>query len=178
MKAIKSVLVFVSGLIAVVPGFVILKTSIGVPLPNLQNLFFGVIEATGCLTILLLILNKEKIVTKTSNKQTRYSLLFFGVFILGLIFYILLFNYCVVETPSSSSFFPLIWTDGLKHEVFDAGGKIKFVEKWLTDGSISIIQKTAGTSLSLTIVLFLLVYTLTLVSLIGSFIVASFNIKE
>ncbi|WP_047096498.1 hypothetical protein [Chryseobacterium lactis] len=178
MKIIKNTLLLVSGLIAIIPGFMILKTSIGVPSPDLESLFFGVLEATGCLAILLLLLNKEKIKTRTNDKKSKYTLLLFFLFILGLVIYIYLFNSCVIETPYSKGFFPLFLTDDLSREVLEAGGKIQFVEKWMTDGSKNIIQKTAGTSLSITVIIFLLIYTLTLTSLISSFVIASINIDD
>lgn len=178
MKIIKNTLLFVSGLIAIIPGFMILKTSIGVPSPELENLFFGVVEATGCLSVLLLLLNKEKIKAKTSGGQSKYSLLFFLLFILGLASYVYIFNSCVIETPFSKGFFPLFLTDNLSQEIGEAGGKVEFVEKWMTDGSKNIIQKTAGISLTITIIIFLFIYTLTLTSLISSFVIASLNIKD
>jgi hypothetical protein len=178
MKKAKTVLIFVSGLLAVIPGFLVLKTSLGVPSEYLQNLFFAVLEASGCISILLIYSNKNNIITKTKDKKSKYALLLFCGFFIGIIIYLTLYNYCVIETPFSKGFLPLILSDELSKEIALAGGKTQFIEQWMTDGTMNIIQKTSSIQLTFTIIVFLIVYILTLVSLVTSFTIITLNIKD
>ena len=180
MKTQKIILGSVTLLLSVIPGFLILKKSLGVPVEYFEQLCFGVVEAAGCLAILIIYNQRQKIGLWTSRNITRITLFTFTMFLIGLITYIFLFSYCIIDTPppSGKGFLPLISTTELDNEIANAGGKFEFVKKWQTDGVMTIVQKTASFQLTLTLVIFLLLYVITLVYLVTSFALITINMKK
>jgi hypothetical protein len=174
----QKILSTVTILLSVIPGFLILKQSLGVPEEDLEKLFFAVVEATGCLTILIIYMNKSWFATLTSKNKLNKIILSFGIFLGGLTIYIFLFNTCVIETPNSKGFLPLFGTDELLNEISKSGGKAEFVEFWLRDGVKNIVQRTSSFQLTVTVLLFLFLYVITLVSLVASFAIITVNLEN
>ena len=70
----KKLFLAASGLFAAVPGLMIISKSIGTP-PSYEHLFGGVIEAFGVLSLLILLVNKNKLKKVKPERITRLAII-------------------------------------------------------------------------------------------------------
>lgn len=175
MKAIKTLLILTTATVSVIPGFLVIRDNLGVPIESLQSLFFGIVESAGCLCLLIVFLKKDDLQKLTNNRKATLSILGFCCFFAFLCLYMILYNSCVVVTPSARAFFPLMVTPELEQSITDVGNRYNFTEQLLTNGAQSVIEETASFSQTVTVIIFLLIFVLALVSLILSFAIITVN---
>jgi hypothetical protein len=173
MENLKIFFSSLSALFAIVPGVAVLITNLGVPEPEMKNLFAGVVEALGCISLALVILNRSYFKKKKPGSLTVIIIWSSLTFFISLLLYIFLFNYCVIDHALYGRvYFPLFETEQLHSKIKEAGGRYGFVEKYLGDGSRMIIMQTAYNSRIFTTIILLFVYQLALTSLVLTFGIA------
>jgi hypothetical protein len=147
----------ISGLFAAIPGFAIMWKGIGTP-PDYTFLFGGVVEAFGCLSLLLLWMNRVKIRKIESRKIVKAAIILGLSGFISIITYIILFNVCVVSHPTNHTVFFPLWLSGqLENMVTMAGGRWAALDYF---GWFGIYQATQNTpvALALTAAILLFVY--------------------
>jgi len=159
MKKLSDVLTLASGVFGVIPGITILLTSVGVPPEQSRQLYGGVIEALGIISLLILWLNKSRIVKMTEKSITKWSLGFTGLFLFALLLYLFLFNYFVLQTGHSKPVFFPFWPQGdLQYNILKYGGRMEIIYKFGRDDVYNLIEQTSKVSLIITSLIFLLIY--------------------
>lgn len=175
MKQLQSLFKGVTATLALIPGLSILIKNLGVPDSDYKNIFFAVIQSSGCLILLLLYLNRERVDKMDKKRKTKYSIISFILFFISLLFYLYLFDTCVTTSENGSIFFPLYKPASLINEIIQCGGEIGFISKYLSDGAKLYIETKASTQLILSVITLLLVYVFSLSCLVFSFGLISTN---
>src|SRR5260221_11341881 len=112
MEKLKTLFTTVSGIFAVIPGITVLMSNLGVPPNTSKFLFAGTIESLGVLTLLLLWLNKEKIVSWSVYKITKLCVVSIIIFFISFVAYLFLFGWLVVPVDNTESLFFPLWSNG------------------------------------------------------------------
>lgn len=100
-----------SAVFVAVPGLAVLLSGIGAP-PGYRLVFGGVIEACGAFAILVLWINRERLGQRPVATITRWAVGFLGLFLVLLILYLGLYNWCVVEHSVRGTVYYPLWTSG------------------------------------------------------------------
>jgi hypothetical protein len=151
-----------------IPGLVIILTGLGTP-PTYKILFGGIVEAIGVLVLLLLWTNRERIRRMEKPKITNLSKNCAILFIVALILYIIIYDYCVINVEDRATvYFPLWSTGELADLIERAGSRYEAVIKY---GKDAIIKATQSMSLvmSITTIVMLLVYQTIFTSIVIAF---------
>ena len=92
MKDLANILRAASGVFAVLPGIAAITTGLVIP-PGRSGLFGGVVVALGVLTLIIISLRKDHIVSVDKNRKELQSKLIKKCIVLVSVFFILLFSY-------------------------------------------------------------------------------------
>jgi len=166
-----------SGLFTAVPGLLTMRRSLPVP-QGYAVLFGGVLQATGCLGLLLLWLNRSKLKklrAATLTRATILCLLLFGVCLSG---YVYALRVCDVTVHIKQegdvyAFYPL-WPSGTLAQLVAETGSRQEALMERRDGVVRLIAEAPfATTTSLLLLLWL--YALALSSLVVAFGVAGFG---
>jgi len=159
MEKLKTLFTTVSGIFAVIPGITVLMSNLGVPPNTSKFLFAGTIESLGVLTLLLLWLNKEKIVSWSVYKITKLCVVSIIVFFISFVAYLFLFGWLVVPVDNTESLFFPLWSNGeLQRGLAEFGGsKSELIRQWGRDDVYKVIQDSSTAPLLWTTILFLFI---------------------
>jgi hypothetical protein len=165
----KNILIGLSVTFGSIPGLIIIQKGLGVPPSESESLYGGVIEATGCLSLLLIHINKYKLQTIPIKLINRIIIYTFLLFILTLLLYIFIDNYFVISYPNrTDTLFPF-WNQGkLSEEINQAGSRENFL-KYGSDQVKLEINKYSKASYILTKIIFIFLYQLVFTSLVVCF---------
>lgn len=154
----KTLYVALSALFGATPGFVVMWTGIRTP-PDYNYLFGGVIQAVGCLALVLLWMNRVRIRRIDPKKVTRNAIVLGICAFLSIAVYLFLFNLCVVSHSTNKTVFFPLWTTGdLAVLIEDAGGRWKVLDLHGFTGIQNEIDALPFYLMPLTVVILLFVY--------------------
>jgi hypothetical protein len=173
---IKSLFKWSSGTLALVPGFAIILSNLGVPPGISATLYGGVIEATGSITFLIMLINKEKISSWKLAKINRIAIVSFCLFVLACIAYLALYNLQVVysEKYDIHILFPLWSGKELTFMIGQAGSRSQSIDAYGPAGVQQAINRSPG-ALETTRIMFSLLYILLFETLVVAFGVLGFK---
>ena len=172
--SLRKLFIAASSASAAVPGVAVIIKGIGSP-PDQQTLFGGLIEAIGALSLLILLVNRDKIRGVEAEKITRWSVALGLTSILLFFAYIAMFGTCVKSDSSGTTFIP-IWTSGeLKQMIQKTGSRDAAISVYGVDAIHDAIRKMPSVALPLTTVFLLLVLLTALNSLTLAFGLIGFH---
>jgi hypothetical protein len=159
----------VSGLFSLIPGIAVMIKVLGSP-PD-HNISFGaVIEVFGTLSLLVLFMNKPRIVDSPVVKITRWVILLAALSIITLVIYIALFNFCVVSVKDRGTVYYPVYTSGNVAIMIErAGSRSAAIERYGIDAVTEAVNEMPGIPIALTTILLLLVYLLIFTPLVLAF---------
>lgn len=164
----KNLFTALSAVFGIIPGAVVLMTGITVPV-GYKLLFGGVIEALCCLIILYAYIRRESILKYKERKSIQLLKKSGAVFLIGLMGYIILYNYSIYEddyiknrNPDAEAsdytvIYPLVLTGTLDQLVWNSGGRQKAILEHTAPGVNEVI-KDDPLFYSITIIIFLFLY--------------------
>jgi hypothetical protein len=127
---LRSVFVTASGLFLSVPGLAAMLKGLGAP-QGYEVLFGGIVEALGALSMLLLILRRQKLREITLKRVTQVSLILCTVSIISLLIYLYILNLCIVVHPTHGTVFFPLWTSGhLRNIVEHTGSRYAALDRY------------------------------------------------
>lgn len=154
-----------------VPGLAVLATGIGTP-PESRALFGGTIESLGAFTLLLLWVNRERIMVMAPSTISKRSVMLIFMFFLSLLSYVMMFSICVKDIDGET-YFPLWVSAELKEMVHLAGGRDAAVQRYGIDAVHNAIHNTSDISLPVTTAVLLVTYALSFTFLTIAFALLS-----
>lgn len=170
MKKVSDLFTLASGVFGVIPGLAILLTNIGVPPDESKELYGGIIEALGILTLLLLWLNKSRISKATEKTITKRALICVSVFLVMLFVYLFVYNYYVLKSGHSKPLFFPFWPQGeLQYNIWKYGGRMQIIHAFGRDDVFNLIEESSKVPLIFTSLIFLLIYQAVFMSLTTAF---------
>ena len=174
--SVKSLFKWSSGTLALVPGFAIILSNLGVPPGMSATLYGGIIEATGSITFLMMLLNKEKISQWELAKVNKIAVVSFSIFVLACIGYLTLYNIQVAfsEKYDIRILFPFWNGEELGYMIRQAGSRSLAIDNYGPAAIKDAINKSAG-SVEGTKILFSVLYILLFEALVVAFGVLGFK---
>lgn len=173
----KELLLSLSGIFGVLPGAAVIIIGLYTP-PGRKALFGGIIEALGCLTLLILLTNSGKLTKLGKKRATNIAVLFGIVFFLFLLVYISLASYSIKTIEGRGTAYYPLWTGPkLSDLVSRAGGRSAAIEKYGID---EVIEKTEKPEINLIItdIVLIFFYQGIFTSLTIAFGILGFRIKK
>ncbi len=154
-----------SGAFAVLPGFALLVTGLGVP-PGYRFLFFGVLEAFGILALLLVYLNRSYIQRMSKKSITSVAIVLAVCALMSIIVYVPLHNLCLIESTKpeydgfGAIYFPICVTGTLADNVQRLGSRTAAVDGYGPAVIEEQLQRMSGISWRrpVTTIVLLLIY--------------------
>jgi hypothetical protein len=174
----KAVFISLSAAVAVLPGLLILTTALDIP-PNESSVLYGaIVEISGCLTLMIVLINRKKIKKISKRKLSSAGIGLFVLFITGLFTYIFLYGICVVDYPGrSTTFYPLWLGEPLARQVKEAGGREAFLGEYGADQVAMLVHQFSKASLLITRMIFIVAYELVTLPVILAFSILSTRVK-
>lgn len=147
-----------SAILAVTPGLTIILLGIGVP-PQSKGLLGGITEAIGGIVLLIVYVNRKRIVRLSKSKLNRAVGMLILISICSVGLYILLLKHCVIIHPTHHSiYFPIVTTGRMAQIIDSVGSRYRALDIY-GHHSIStemLSMPAYGFLISLTTLLFVL----------------------
>jgi hypothetical protein len=141
---LRSILLAASGLFFSVPGLAAILKGLGAP-PGYQAVFGGFVEALGALSMVLLILRRDKLREMALGRATKTSLVLCASSLFSLLVYLFLFNFCIVTHPTHGTVFFPLWTSGHLSEIVSrAGSRYAALDRYGTFPITSAVRNMWG----------------------------------
>lgn len=170
MKKVSDLFTMASGVFGVIPGLTVLLTNIGVPPDESKELYGGIIEALGIVTLLMLWLNKSRIANATEKSITNWALICVGLFLVMLFVYLFVYNYYVIKSGHSKPLFFPFWPQGdLQYNLWKYGGRMQIIRAFGRDDVYTLIEESSKVALIFTSLIFLLIYQAVFMSVTMAF---------
>ena len=174
----KQLFLAATAVFGVVPGLAIIGKGIGAP-PEMNFLFGGVVEAFGALALIILWVNKDKIVKLPTVKVTRWAVALGLLCFIFIVVYVIIYSYCVVKhEDSGTAYYPLWMTGDIAKMVEKAGSRQAAIDDYGIDAVKEKINKMSPFALSITSTVLLLIYQSVFTSLTIAFGLLGFHKKK
>jgi|WetSurMetagenome_2_1015567.scaffolds.fasta_scaffold371903_1 hypothetical protein len=161
----KKLFISASCVFGVIPGIAVIKSGLGAP-PGYDILFGGIIETLGALSILVLWLNKNRIIKIALHKKNKIVYILGILSFLFIINYLFIFNHCVIRDENRGTLYFPLWTSGELSEMIEKQGtRQNVIIKYGIDSVRDAINKMSDTALTFTTVILLFFYQLIFTSL-------------
>jgi hypothetical protein len=170
----KNLFLALSGVFGALPGVSIIIGGLFTP-PGKKVLFGGVVEALGCLAILILWTNRDRLRKLDRSKATRTAIALGVIFFFFLILYLSLASYCIKTVQDRGTVYYPLWTNAeLTQLINKAGGRTAAVENYGIDDIIEKTQKPE-INLILTDIIFLFTFQAIFTSITLAFGILGFR---
>jgi hypothetical protein len=154
-----------SSAFACIPGLGAILTGFGAP-PNAGAWFGGVATTMGVFTIILIMLNSERLSAHSMQAITKVSILLLIAGIILCAIYTLLFDWCIVNHLAYGSVVYPLWTSGDLAQMVDrAGGRWNALDRYGAYGVDAAIRRSSSSVWALTVATFIVCYSAMIVSL-------------
>jgi hypothetical protein len=170
MERTSQIIIFIVGLISVLPGIPFLTNKLILPVENdiLHTFFIAIIEILSFCSFLILWIKRKKISRMKENRFIKIMVVSFISFFIFLITYIFLYYSSVYYPPEYDAVFvPIFRNSTLNQFILNHGGNvISVVVNHGRDTLVEEIQNVAKVELFFSVLLFLLTYILTFLSIL------------
>lgn len=165
----KRVLLAAASAFACIPGLAAILSGLGAP-PTAGVWFGGLATSMGVVTILIVMLHSPDLARVQTKIVTRWAVVLLGVGAIMILFYTLLFDWCVVSNPKYGAVVYPLWATGdLAKLIVQAGGRWEALDRYGIAGIDAAIQKSSSVIWTLTIGSFVTVYSTLVVCFTAAF---------
>jgi len=175
LKMVQGVFLALGAAFASLPGLEALRNGVFVP-PEREDLYAGCLLAFGCLSLILVCLNRKRI--GRARRAARFVAIMGLAAALFLIGYITLFHICILQSEGEQVVIPLWATGPIAEEIRLLGGRGAVANEYSPWRIRDWVQETSLVARLSTEILLLIAYVGIFVSLSSAFGVAAFAVKS
>jgi hypothetical protein len=173
MKELKAVFTIAAGVFAAIPGIGLLSANLQILPGESRMLYGGVLEALSIMTLLSLWLKRKKIEKLPAYRAIRMAFWYVSAFLVFLLLYIFLLQSHVKE----NIIFPFFPTGDLKMAIEKYKSFDEIIRVYHQEGTQTLIA-SSNITLTLTKILFLILFQVPMIMLVISFCILGINIKK
>ena len=154
----KNFFLAISSIFAALPGIGSMIYAIGVPESKSKILFGAIVQVFGCLSLVYLWFNRNNIFSYPHNKVNKVFIIFFISSLILVFIYLFLFKSNTFEFDNETIIKPLYYNSEIINEINSNGSFEKFVDELGFDKVNNKLQEKENLSITITYIIFLLIY--------------------
>ena len=174
----KTFFLAVSSMFAALPGISSMIYAFGVPESKSKILFGAIVEVFGCLSLVYILFNRNKILSYQDKKVNRIFLIFLVSGLILMFTYLFLFKSYTFEFDDETIIKPFYYNSEIINEINSSGSFENFVEELGFDRAKDKLLEKENLSITITYLIFLLNYIIIFVFLTVCFAILGIRITN
>lgn len=154
----KTFFLAVSAAFAALPGISSMIYAFGVPDSESKLLFGAIVEVFGCLSLAYILINRKKILSYPDKKVNRIFIIFSVSGLILVFTYLFLFKNYTFEFDNETIIKPFYYNSDIINEINSNGSFENFVDELGFDSAKNKLMEKENLSITITYLIFLLIY--------------------
>jgi hypothetical protein len=181
MKSLKAVILSISGIVCLLPGYLVFtKSNLIPPIPQFSSLFALIMEVCCFIVVALLIINREKFEKYPKKRIVWISIILLFLFVIAISLYSYYINELIAKDQFATIVLPLYHTKELDEKIRFYGSVFSYLKETDTITLNEFFEKHSSirTSILCSKILLLSLFILSAISMVTNTIIVSLRISS